>query len=67
MSLFGDEGIEFLFGNNTVLVKIGSLDHLLKDSIISELTQILGNLSEVLEGDEAYVDSKQYQSFVSQR
>ena len=53
MSFLGDEGIELLFGNNTVLVKIGSLDHLLKDGIVSELAEILGDLSEVLEGDEA--------------
>lgn len=56
MSFLGDEGIEFLFRNNTVLVKIGSLDHFLEDSIISEFTEILGNFSEVLEGDETCVN-----------
>jgi hypothetical protein len=58
MSFLGNEGIEFLFGNNTVLVKIGSLDHFLKDIIVSEFTEILGDLSEILEGDEACVISK---------
>ena len=45
MSFLGDEGIEFLFGNNAVLVQIGSLDHFLKDSIVSEFAEILGNFS----------------------
>jgi len=48
MGFFGDEGIEFLLRNNTVLIKVGSLDHFLKDSIISEFSQILGDLSEIL-------------------
>ena len=57
MSFLGNEGIEFLFGDNTVLVKIGSLDHFLEDSVVSEFTEIFGNFSEVLEGDEACVNS----------
>jgi hypothetical protein len=55
MGLLGDESVEFLLGDHTVLVEIGSLDHFLEDSVVGELTQILGNLAEVLESDETWV------------
>ena len=35
MGLFGDEGIEFLFRDNTVAVEVSSFDHFLEDIIIS--------------------------------
>lgn len=55
MGFLGDEGIEFLLGNNTILVKIGSLDHFLENSVISEFTEILGDFSEILESNESCV------------
>ena len=35
MGLFGNEGIEFLFRDNTVAVEVGSFDHFLEDIIVS--------------------------------
>ncbi len=35
MGLLGDQGIEFLFGNDTVKIQIGSLDHLLESIVVS--------------------------------
>ena len=52
-SLFGDEVVEFLLGDDTVTVSIGSLDHFLEDVVVGELSEIFGDFSEVLEGNEA--------------
>lgn len=38
VSLFGDQVVEFLFGNNSITVGIGSLDHFLENGIVSELS-----------------------------
>ena len=35
MGLLGDQGVEFLFGNDTVKIQIGSLDHLLESIVVS--------------------------------
>ena len=53
MSLLGDEVVELLFGDDTITVGICSLDHFLEDIIVGEFSQILGNLAEILQGDEA--------------
>ena len=52
-SLFGDEVVEFFLRDNTITVSISSLDHFLKNSIVSQFSEVLGNFSEVLEGNEA--------------
>ena len=52
-SLLGDQIVEFFLGNNTVAISVGPLDHFLKDVVVSEFSQILGDLSKVLEGDES--------------
>jgi len=53
MGLLGDEVIELLLGNHTIAVSVTALDHLLKDCVVSKLSQILGHLSEFLKSNEA--------------
>ena len=53
MSLLGDEVVELLFRNNTISVSVSPVDHVLQDGVVSELSEVLGHLSKVLEGDEA--------------
>lgn len=48
MSLLGNKSIKLLFGDHTVEVEVGSLDHFLQGIVVSEFSQILGDLSEVL-------------------
>jgi hypothetical protein len=55
MGLLGDEVVKLLLRNNTISVSISPLDHLLQDSIISQLAEILGDLSEVLQGNESCI------------
>ena len=52
-SLFGDEVVEFLLGDDTVTIGVSSLDHFLEDVVVGELSKVLGDFSEVLEGNEA--------------
>lgn len=53
MGLLGDQVVELLLRNHAVSVSVSSLDHLLQDGIVSQFSQILGHLSQVLESDEA--------------
>jgi len=53
MGFLSDEGIKLFLRNNAVLVKIGSLNHLLQNGIVSQLSQILGHLSQILESNES--------------
>lgn len=55
VGLLGDQIVELLLRNHTITVSVGSLDHLLKDRIVSKLTQVLGHLSQVLKGDESCI------------
>jgi hypothetical protein len=55
MCFLSDEGVKLFLRNNAVLVEVGSLDHLLEDSIVGQFTQVLGDLSQILESDEACV------------
>ena len=52
---FGDEIVEFFFGNDTVAVGISSLDHLLEDGIVGQFSQVLGYFSQIFESDEACI------------
>ena len=52
MSLLGDQGVELFLWHNAVLVQIGTLNHLLEDIIVSELSQVLGHLSQVFQSNE---------------
>jgi hypothetical protein len=53
MRLLGDQVVELLLGDNSVAVSVGPLDHLLKDAIVSQLSQVLSHLPEVLQRNEA--------------
>lgn len=48
MSLLGNKSVKLLLGDHSVEVEIGSLDHFLKGIVVSEFSQILGDLAEVL-------------------
>ena len=47
------EVVEFIFGDEAVQIEIGSFDHLLESVVILKFTEILGDFSQVLEGDVA--------------
>ena len=53
VGLLCDQVVELLLGNDAVSVDISTIDHVLQDSVIGELSKILGHFPEVLEGDEA--------------
>ena len=53
MGFLSDEGIKLFLRNDAVLVQIGSFDHFLENSVVSQLSQVLGDFSEILQGDEA--------------
>lgn len=52
VGFLGDKCVKFFLRDNTVQVEVSSLDHLLKGVVVSEFSQILGDLSEVLESNE---------------
>jgi hypothetical protein len=56
MGLFGDEIVKFFLRDDTIAVSVSSLDHFLKNGIVSEFTEILGNFSKILKSDEAYLE-----------
>jgi hypothetical protein len=51
--LLGDEIVELFFRNDSILVSVSSFDHLLKNVIVCELSEVLSHLTEVLKGNEA--------------
>jgi hypothetical protein len=55
MGLLGDEVVKFFLRDHTISISISTLDHLLEDGIISKLSKVLGNLSEVLQGNETSI------------
>jgi hypothetical protein len=55
MGLFGDQVVKFFLRDNTISINVCSVNHILQDSIIGEFSQILGNLSEILESDKTFV------------
>jgi hypothetical protein len=57
MSLLGDKVVELLFGHNTVSVSVGSLNHLLESIVVSQLSQIFGNFSEIFKSNETCIVS----------
>lgn len=58
MGLLGDEVVKFFLRDHTISVSVSTLDHLLEDGVIGEFSEVLGNLSEVLQGDETYIRRK---------
>jgi hypothetical protein len=55
MGLLGDEVVELILRNNTVSVRVRTLDHLLKDGVVSEFPEVLGDLAEVLKSNESWI------------
>ena len=53
MSLLGDEVVEFLLRDNSVAVNISSLDHFLQSVVVSKLSEVLSDFSQILEGNES--------------
>ena len=53
MGLLGDEVVKLLFRDDTISISVSPLDHLLKDGIVGEFSEVLGHLSQVLECDES--------------
>ena len=53
VGLLGDQVVKFLLGNDAVSIGVGTVDHVLQDGVIGEFSEVLGDLSEVLEGDES--------------
>lgn len=52
VGLLGDQVVKFLLGNDAISVGVGTIDHVLQDGVIGELSEILGHLPKVLECDE---------------
>lgn len=58
MGLLGDKSVELFFRNNTVKVKISTFDHLLEHIVVSQFSQVLGNLTEILQSNESFITSQ---------
>jgi len=54
MGFLGDQVVEFFLWNNTIMVKICSLDHLLKSIIVSKFSKVLSDFSQILKSNETY-------------
>jgi len=55
MGLLGDQGIELFLWNNAISINISSLNHFLEDVVVSKFSEVLGDLPQILEGDETFV------------
>lgn len=51
MSLLGDQVVELLLRHYTVAISVCALNHFLKNRIISQLPEVLGNFSQVLKSN----------------
>ena len=51
IGLLGEEVVELIFGDETVLVEICSFDHFQKFVIVVKFSEFFGDFSEILEGD----------------
>lgn len=49
----GNQVVELFLRDHAIAVGIGTLDHLLEHVVVGQLTEVLGHLAEVLEGDES--------------
>ena len=55
MSLLGDQVVELFLWHHTVTISVCALDHLLKDWIVSQLSEVLGHFSQVLQSDVSWM------------
>ena len=53
MGFFGNEGVELFFWNNSVVIEVSSFNHFLKTIIVSQLSQIFGDFSQILQSNES--------------
>jgi len=53
MSLLGNEVVEFFLRNQIIQIEISSLNHLLQNGIVSQFSEILGDLSEIFQGNKS--------------
>ena len=53
MSLLGNKGIELLLRNASIMINVCSLDHFLKGVVVSQLSEIFGNLSQIFKSNES--------------
>jgi hypothetical protein len=53
MGFLGNQSIELLLGNNSIMINISSLDHLLESVIVSELSEVFCDFSEVFKSDKS--------------
>ena len=52
MGLLGYQVVEFFLWNNSIMVKICSLNHLLKRIIVSKFSKVLSDFSQILKSNE---------------
>ena len=57
MGLLGYQVVEFFLWNNSIMVKICSLNHLLKRIIVSKFSKVLSDFSQILKSNETYFNS----------
>lgn len=53
LDLSGEDGVELFFGNEAISVSVGSFDQLFQFGLGDVVAEIIGNSSEVLDGDES--------------
>jgi len=58
MGFLGDEVVEFLLRDNSVVVKVSSLNHFLQSVVVSQLSEVFSDFSQILKSDESLVNAK---------
>jgi len=58
MGFLGDEVVEFLLRDNSVVVKVSSLNHFLQSVVVSQLSEVFSDFSQILKSDESLVYAK---------
>lgn len=53
MGFLGNKSIELLLGDNSVMINVSSLDHLLQSVVVSELSEVFSDFSEIFKGNES--------------
>ena len=51
VNFFGKEIVKLFLWDNGVLIEVGSLDHFLEDIVISQLSQVFSDFSQIFESD----------------
>lgn len=53
MGFLGNEVVELLLRHNSIVVNVSSFDHFLQSVVVSQLSEILGDFSQILKSDES--------------